>query len=428
MKALTSIRPFQLILLVVFALFAFFGLYLFANFTGFSSGGAKVGVVTIWGTLPQSALQDELSALSTQNKAYAKVTYVQKDASTFDNDLANAIASGSGPDLILITQEELLEEEPKINVIPFSSVPQRTFLNTYLPEDTLYLTSTGTYGIPYVLDPLVLYYNKTILESAGIAQAPSSWEAVTGLAPSLSRVGPTGAITQSAVPFGVYANLEDARGILSLLFLQSGTPITAETSVGVQSVLASTQTQTADGIPPAQTVLNFFTQFSDPTRTVYSWNAGFTSARQEFLAGNLALYVGYASDEPLLKAANPNLDFDMSQIPQPQTATKKVDYGLAYAYSTALALTAKSVLPAAAEELSMAPSQNALLSTSPADSYSPVYYPEALIAQGWLSPSPAATDLIFSSMITSITSGQYQSKDALDAADQALTAAVPSSN
>jgi hypothetical protein len=91
-------------------------------------------------------------------------------------------------------------------------------------------------------------------------------------------------------------------------------------------------------------------------------------------------------------------------------------------------ITAKSVLPAAAEELSMAPSQNALLSTSPADSYSPVYYPEALIAQGWLSPSPAATDLIFSSMITSITSGQYQSKDALDAADQALTAALPSSN
>jgi multiple sugar transport system substrate-binding protein len=441
MKSLTSIRPFQLILLIVFALFALFGLYFFANYNGFSSGGVKIGTVVIWGTLPQAAMQDELAALSTQNKAYAKVMYVQKDVTTFDSDLANAIASGAGPTLILISQEELLQEENKINLIPFSSIPQRTYLNTYLPEDEIYLTSDGTYGIPFTIDPLVLYYNKTLLESAGIAVPPSSWEAVTGLAPSLTRKDQNGTLLQSAIPFGEYTNVEDARGILSLLLLQSGTPITSLGTAGVRSVLTTTSAQTADGIPPAQTVLNFFTQFSDPSRTVYTWNASFPSAQQAFLAGNLALYVGYASEEPVLKAANPNLEFDMAQIPQPETATKKVDYGLAYAfaipkastnqsgaYLTAKALTSQTLLPNAAAELSMAPAQPALLSASPSDVYAPVYYPEALVSEGWLAPAPGTTDTIFSTMITNITSGRFQAVDALYAADQALDAALPPAN
>ena len=429
---------FQIVFLVGFGIAALVGLLVFATTSG-SNSTAKIGSVVIWGTLPQDTITAEISTLNSADRSYGKVSYVQKQPDTFDSDLANAIASGNGPDMILITQEQLLTEQGKINLIPFSSISQRTYLNTYLPEDQLYLTSTGTYGVPYVLDPLVLYYNQTLFSQAGIANVPASWEAVTGLAPSLTHSTLTQPLAQSSIPFGTYSNVENARAILSLLFLQSGSTITQSSNLGVRSTLDQTDTSVT-GVSPLEATLNFYTQFADPSRTVYSWNSSFPSARAAFLAGNLAMYIGFASEEPGLKAANPNLSFDMAPIPQPQTAATKADYGLAYAfaipkasrnatgaYLTALALGDSKYLPATAQALSMAPANRSLLTPSQSDQFGPVFYPEALVSSGWLSPSPATTDSIFSAMITNITSGRYLAGPALNVAAQALDAALPSS-
>jgi ABC-type glycerol-3-phosphate transport system substrate-binding protein len=203
-------KPFQLILTIVFGMLALLGLYVFATFSGFGGSGSKIGTVVIWGTLPAAVINQEISTLTTSDKSYAKVTYVQQQAANFDDILANAIASGSGPDMILISQEQLLSEESKIRIIPFSTIPQRNFLSDYLPEFQLYLTSTGTYGVPYALDPMVLYYNTSLLSQAGISQPPTSWEAVTGLAPTLTHLNPDKSIAQSAVPFGSYNNTENS--------------------------------------------------------------------------------------------------------------------------------------------------------------------------------------------------------------------------
>ena len=268
---------------------------------------------------------------------------------------------------------------------------------------------------------------------------PASWEAVTGLAPTLTHSSKAG-ISQSAVAFGSYANVENARAILSLLFLQTGSAITQVTSAGPRSTLQQSANGSITGVSPISAALNFYTQFADPSRTVYSWNASFTSARQAFLAGNLALYIGFASEQPQLQAANPNLIFDMAPIPQPLTASTKIDYGEAYAFAipkasrnqsgallAAYALAGIKTLPIAAQGLSMAPANRSLLVPSASDIYSPVYYPEALVATGWLSPAPATTDSIFSAMITNITSGKYNASAAVNSADQALTAALAAS-
>jgi ABC-type glycerol-3-phosphate transport system substrate-binding protein len=431
-----TMRPFQVIVLIIFVLLAFIGLYLFSTFSGFGNSANQIGVVVVWGTLPQQAVQTELNTLTTTEKQFSKVTYVEQPAASFDQNLADAIASGDGPDMIIISQEQLLGEENKLNVIPFSSIPQRTFINTYLPEFSLYLTSTGTYGIPFVLDPLVLYYNQNILEAANVPVVPKTWEAITGLAPTLTKVSPDQSLQQSAIDFGEYNNVDNARDVLSLLFLQSGTTITTSQTSGVVSTLANTGTNT-DGTTPAEAALSFYTQFSDPTRTVYSWNSSMDDARNVFVSGNLAFYVGFASEETGLKATNPNLNFDMAEIPQPQTAPHAADYGIAYAfaipkasknpsgaYATAMALTGANSLPGVSQSLGMAPGQRALLVASPSDAYAPVYYPDALIAEGWLSPPPAGIDQVFSAMIANITSGRYQTRNAIDMADSALDAAL----
>ncbi len=128
----------------IFGFIAVLGLVLFANFQGFSSGGPQVGKVLIWGTLPSSDFNSALSTFREAHTEYASVSYVEQPAETFDRDLAEAIATGRGPDLVVITQEELLSAQGKLTLIPSSTLSERDFRDDYLPIHELYLTSNGT--------------------------------------------------------------------------------------------------------------------------------------------------------------------------------------------------------------------------------------------------------------------------------------------
>jgi ABC-type glycerol-3-phosphate transport system substrate-binding protein len=123
---MSEIKPFQVVIMVAFGLIALVGLFLFANFKGFNSGVVPVGSVTIWGTLPERPLQDTIVNLRNAHGELAKVNYYEKSVETFDAELSDAIASGRGPDLIIITQEQLIAEEDKINLITSSVTSERT--------------------------------------------------------------------------------------------------------------------------------------------------------------------------------------------------------------------------------------------------------------------------------------------------------------
>lgn len=428
-------RPFQIVFLSVFAVLALAGLLLFATFKGF--GGAKpVGAILIWGTLPYSAMQTSIEELRRTHQEFTSITYVERPKGSFDADLSDALASGSGPDLIITDQERLRSEESKLTVIPFSSIPERTFRDTYLPISESYLTSGGTYGIPLAVDPLVLYYNRDLLSSAGIAQPPASWEAVVGMAPTLTVRSSVGSVSKSTIALGTYGNIPDARALLSLLLLQSGSTITeAGTGGGLRSALLSGAT--AAGGTPGDSALTFYTQFADPAKIVYTWNRSLGDAMQSFIAGDTALYVGYASEHALIKASNPNLDFDIAAVPQPATSATRTNYALVYAfaipkasknpvgaYRTASALASRTQAPFTTQALGVAPAIRVLLTPSTSDANAPVIYSQALIAKAWLSPAPAVIDRIFADMIDSIISGRANVHDALTAADQSLTASL----
>lgn len=435
-----EIKPFQIILMAVFALTALVGIFLFANFQGFNTGVVPVGPVTIWGTLPERPMGDALNTLRQTHGELAKVTYVQKPADTFDTDLANAIAEGTGPDLIIISQEQLADNTEKLSPIPYSTISERTFRDTYLPESELFLSSKGSYGVPFVLDPLVMYYNRTSLQGVGAATPPSTWEAVAGIAPVLTRMDVGGSLTKSGVALGTYDNIENARAILSLLFLQAGYSVTARGTDGsLRGTLMSSpsSTQSTTGTTPAASAVSYYLQFGNPAKTTYAWNKGISSARTAFVAGDLALYFGFASEQPVIAAGNPNLDFDMAAMPVPGTAQTPMTYGRVYAFAipkashnaagalrAANSLVGKDVLPALAKGLRMAPAQRALLSPSAGDLYEPVYFPQALVARGWLSPAPEKTDDLFATMIASVSSGRQSVYDALSLLDQGISAAL----
>ena len=429
-----KIKPFLIIVLAAFGLIAIVGLFMFARFEGFDNGQDAIGVVSIWGTLPEEAVSLQIENLREERPEFAHVSYTEIPLATFGAELAEALAIDEGPDMVLISQEQLVSERNKLSVIPYSSISQRDFLDTFVPVTELYLTDKGTYGIPILVDPLVMYYNRTLFASAGVPQPPATWEAVLGLSDRIT-VRSGGQITRSLLSFGEYDNVQNARGILSLLLLQAGTSVTELSNGKLRAAL--NQGPEVSGTSGSISALSFYTQFSDPAKTVYSWNRALPNARQAFLAGDLTLYFGYASELPVIRAGNPNLDFDMAPVPQPSRSTSRTTYGLGYAfaipktsknpngsYAAAIALAERNAQLAMANTLSMVPAARAALIPSNEDRFQPVYFPEALVAKGWLSPSPATTDSIFGAMIGNITSGRMDVGQALTTANQALDSAL----
>lgn len=431
-----KISIFQAGVIAACILLAGVGLFVFSTYSSSSSKSA-VGAVTIWGPFPRDAMTQALQSLAAADKDLKSVTYVQMQADTFDQDYVNAVAAGNAPDLVLISQEDLQKLKPTLYEIPFSAISARQFADTFADGASIFEDANGIYGVPFAIDPLVMYFNKTVLASSGIASPPATWEAMTGLVPSVTQQsGQT--IGQALIALGTYANVHDARGILSALFFQAGVPVsTPVANGGVRGAITGTA---SNGITPGQAAVRFYTSFANPAQQSYTWNSSLPDSQQYFVQGKLALYLGYASELSYLQQANPNLSFDVAKIPQPATAASRVDYGKFYAFaiprtapnqSGAFAVAVKLSSDAAATALlkaagTLAPAKKSLLppTATPTDQYAAIFDDQAIIARGWLSPDPATTDSIFASMIQNVISGRSTLDQAVPAAEQSLTAAL----
>lgn len=429
-----KITLFQGILFGVFIIAALVGLFVFATYTNKGGGEVVVGPIVIWGTLPREPMQSMLTTLAQTNTDLKNVSYVEKEPATLPGELASAIATGAAPDLVLDSQENLYSLARFITPIPSDTLTPSTFTNAFIQGAEVFTAPGGYYGVPFLVDPLVLFANRSILSSSGIARPPQTWEQLVGLVPSIARVTPSRQITRSLIALGTYDNVRNSRGILSSLFLQTGVSISSFSASGVLSADLGARGASAQGVPPGQAVLGFYTQFADPSKVSYTWNGSLTGSRQAFLAGDLALYLGYASEARFLREANPNLNFTVVPFPQPATASAKNVYGLIYAfmiprgaknpagaYQAAAILTNSTEQSVAAGATGLAPASLSVLAGAPADPVAGVAYPEALYTRGWLSPAPASTDAVFSGMIANVISGRSTLSVALTSAASSLT-------
>src|SRR6185437_9882404 len=215
---------FQLIALVLFGFFILLGVGAFAAFGGLL-GGSQVGPVTIWGTLDSNTINTMIATLRSSDKTFANVKYVQKDAATYDATLVNAMASGQGPDLFLVPQDEATSFANKITPIPYSVMSQAQFTNSFIDEGQIFLASNGALALPFTVDPLVMYWNRSLFATAGLAQPPQYWSDFLTIAPKLTSLDAGQNVHQSAVALGTWKNVDNAKAILSTLFMQAGDPI-----------------------------------------------------------------------------------------------------------------------------------------------------------------------------------------------------------
>src|ERR1035437_6417342 len=122
---------FQIIILVVFIVAAVLGVLVFSGIIPIGSSKTTVqGTVVLWGTLDSQAVFTSLDDFNKANKDVI-VKYVQKDSATFDQDLLEALASGTGPDLFFLPDSLAYHYNNRIFTIPYQSFPLASFQSAF---------------------------------------------------------------------------------------------------------------------------------------------------------------------------------------------------------------------------------------------------------------------------------------------------------
>ncbi|MFT7507455.1 MAG: ABC-type glycerol-3-phosphate transport system substrate-binding protein [Acidimicrobiales bacterium] len=422
-----NLRPFQLALLGGFAFVSIAALVIFGTYdppdkTEQSVYGSEV---IIWGTLPEDVFTEVFRGITREDKLFDVVKYYQVDERSFDDELINAIAEGRSPDMVVLASENLVKHRAKLFPISYESLPLRDYRTAYVDGAEIFARADGVYAVPFAVDPMMMYWNRDLFASNALAQAPRNWaEVVSSVVPSITSVDSSLNIITSALAFGEFRNVTHAKEVLMLLLLQSGSEMVTEGDRGY--VMGLDKSLSENSRAPLDAALKFYTDFSNPTKSTYTWNRAMKQDLNAFISGDLALYFGLGSEAENIYKKNANLNYDVTMVPQGSGATALRTYGTFYgfaipraapnmsgAYAAMNTISSARYADGLTRGLNLAPVRRDLIAQGDSEPYRASILQSALIARSWLDPDPVESSNIFMQMVEDVVSNRSRYNKAI---------------
>lgn len=267
---------------------------------------AYVVNLEIWGAFDDSDAYQEIIGAYRNLNPHVRITYRKFPVDTYKQDVLDALAAGNGPDIFLIRNSWTPAFSDKIVAAPAQMIDERSFRDAMVDvaaDD--FVTNGAILGVPLSVDSLGLYYNKDLLGAAGIPAPPTTWESFLDDVRLLTRIDSFGNITQSGVALGTSENINRSTDILNALFLQNG----LELPLGKPSAVHL-------GTSAGSNALDFYTQFANPTSSLYSWNPRMHYSIDAFYEGTAAMMVNYSWQYDTVRRKNAKLNFATAPLPQ----------------------------------------------------------------------------------------------------------------
>lgn len=296
-------------------------------------------------------------------------TYKRLRIEEYEDELLRAFAKGEGPDIFSLHNTWIGEYESLIAPLPASTTVAFSETKGSIKKETVFtLKETPSirpaqvrrdfvdavaydvirshrpdpraeatekiFGLPMAVDTLALYYNRDLLNAAGIAQPPKTWNEFHQAVVALTKVGQGDEIIQSGAAIGTSRNVERAFDLLSVLMMQNGTRMTNDRGA------ASFTDEAEDGTSPGELALQFYTDFANPLKEVYTWNSSQPNSFEAFINGKAAFFFGYSYHRPFINARAPKLRYDITALPQIQEST---DVNLANYWVESVARATKNI-------------------------------------------------------------------------------------
>lgn len=382
------------------------------------------GEVVLWGTFPEEQMNPIIQAFNPQAKTY-RVTYKEVREAEFVQTLVGALANGAGPDLILAPHQIILSQISRIYPFPVTSFSEKNFKDTYVDGASLFFSPYGAVALPVSIEPMVLFYNRTLFSKHGIVNPPTYWDEVSSLVPKLTITNTKNQFVESGIALGA-PNTPYIKDIIMAVVGQLGQlPVLKQYNqdgTTYLSVLANSSVTDDGQVLPLSTVVRFITQFSDPTKSTYSWNQYSGNADDQFVAEKLAMYIGYSGELNTLRARNPKAEFEMTYFPQTRgynTFTMGARmYGIATLRSSkniTAALNVEAQFAGAGVSLSLAGVVGgvpALRVYSSTPGLSDTIARSMLVTRGWYDSFPNESAGYISSMLSDVLNNRYGVTDA----------------
>ena len=304
-------------------IFILFGVFLLVGFSAFgifsaldrgSSGGQAVLDIdlVVWGTLPSEFVNPFFTKIVKQSGVNSRIAieYVEKVKEDFEDEYIRALALGQGPDITLLSHDQIFHLSDTFGEIPYENnprtgvyfaYPRGVYEERFLPATEVFQGTQGISAIPFAIDPLVLFYNKNgLIRHTDSVEPIRTWDQLNEFTSAIQKNN--SAIEHALLPFGAYGNYFEAASVLEALILQSS-PETFLSQTNVAS-------------PEVSQSLGFYTDFSNTRHQNYTWNELLPSAFSMFASERLLFYPGFASSYETIKRINPNLALGVSDFPQ----------------------------------------------------------------------------------------------------------------
>lgn len=435
---MNKLSPFQITLTAAFGLIAVIAMLVFSGILpGYKKQGGANGPtvpVSLWGSLSESQMGGIFNEINKENKPY-KIEYAEIPSSSYEEIVVDALASGRGPDFWIISQDMILKNKDRISVIPFIIYPERNFRDNFADVSNLLIEpkEEGLTGIPFLADPLIMYWNKDIFSSAGISQPPKDWNEFAEIVAELTQKNEAGNIVQSGTALGELSNVKNGKDILSMLIIQLGNQIIKRDDN--QNLKVVLEEDISYDNSPAVSSVKFFNSFSDPSKDVYSWNKALPEAGDAFAKGILAMYFGYASELPDIIEKNPHLNFDIAEAPQIKGDKTKTGFAKIYSFAimknssqakkqavinSILFIASNSISKSFSQATGLVSLRRDLLSERTTDAYFGLVNKAVVMAKSWLEPDGEEVRRIFKDMVESTASGSLSPDSAIKLANTRL--------
>lgn len=406
------------IIIIVVATLIVIGLILAVIFGRKEGPGLLVGGdILVWGVFDDSDVIQNFIVQFQQAYPGVKITYQKKSIETYEKDLINALAAGRGPDIFYIHNTWLPKHIDKLTPIPADYMTTNDFKDVFV--DVTYddfVSDDEIYTLPLYVDTLALFYNKDIFNSAGIANPPSTWEGLLEMVLPLTQKNESGNIMRSAIAIGTAKNVNRSPDILGLLMLQSGTQMFDED----KRQTSFNESKNLNGItyPSGQQALEFYTNFANPKKSIYTWNGQMPNSIDAFIEGKAAMMLNYYYQIENIRAKSPHLKFGVSLMPQSKGAKTVVNYANYWGLGVSVAskytdvawlfayyLTDKDQASAYLKSANHPTARRDLVNEQRQDKELGIFAQQSLSAYSWYQPDSAAVDKIFEDMIESTVAG-----------------------
>ncbi len=362
------------------------------------------------------------------------IEYAKKNIETYEDDLLNALASGTGPDIFAINNSWMPKYYNKIVPAPVDQVSYVDYKNSFVDVVVNDFTAgTSIYGVALSVDSLGLYYNKDLLGTVGIATPPKTWRELETDVQRVTREDQNGYFSRSGVAMGLSSNVNRGIDILYLLMLQMG--VVTWSPDGINPQFADSVNSGGVTYTPGKDALSFYTSFANPSSQNYTWNALSDYSIDAFANGRAAFLYSYSYTAKTLLQKSPGLNFDVAAVPQPDLEGPSVNYAnyfgevvnkqsqnSEWAWDFLSFISSHDALDKYYAEYKYPSSRKDLIETQIKDPEIGVFAHANLTARSFYKPDQRRLDAIIGAMIDNVVLGGMRVEDALSQAqNQAAT-------